>query len=184
MVVALGTLDPHPHEHLRDVFRHFQGVGLVLVVIRGGARERPPLGREEIAHHLVDRDIPLDLLLEPVVVEEHRLVADLLRRPDHEQLRPLHDPHLDKLFPLKERIDEMPPLSRIRAREERLELVAGGKRAADVEADSADELLVGAQLGGIDAELQELGVDKLVDVIVGRRIRPLEHEPLRQHDDV
>ena len=37
MVVALGTLDPHPHEHLRDVFRHLQRVGFVLVVIRGGA---------------------------------------------------------------------------------------------------------------------------------------------------
>ena len=78
----------------------------------------------------------------------------------------------------------MPPLGRIRAREERLQLVGRGKRAADVEADAADEFLVGAQLGGIDAELQELGVDKLVDVIVDRGIRPLEHEPLRQHDDV
>ena len=146
MIVALGALDPHPHENLGDVFGDFQRIRFVLVVVRRGARERPSLGREEIPHQLVDGDVPLDLLLEPVVVEEHRLVADLLRGADHEQLRPLHHPHLDELLPLEERVDEVLALGRIGAREERLQFVGRRERAADVEADAADEFVVAAQL--------------------------------------
>ena len=45
MVVALGALDAHAHEHLGDVLRDLQRVGLVLVVVGGRILEGAALGR-------------------------------------------------------------------------------------------------------------------------------------------
>ena len=107
MVVALGALDPHSQEHLRHIFCHLQRVGFVLVVVGGRIAERASLAREKFAKELVDWHISLDPLLQPVVVEQHRLVGDLGRGADHQQFRPLHHPHLDEFLPLEQAIHEV-----------------------------------------------------------------------------
>ena len=78
MVVALRALDPHPHEHLGHVFGDLQRIGLVLIVVGGGTFEGAAAGAKQLAHHLVHRYIVSDLVLQPVVVEQHRLVAHLV----------------------------------------------------------------------------------------------------------
>ncbi len=90
--MALGTLNSHAHEDLGDVLGHFQRVGFDLIVVRRGVVKRPAAGTQQLLHHLVHRHIVGDLLLQPVVVTQHRLVGDLLRGPDLQAVRPISSP--------------------------------------------------------------------------------------------
>ena len=105
MIVALSTLDAHAHEDLGHVLSHFESIGLVLIVIRGRVLERAALSRKQLLHHLVHRHILGDLVLEPVVIEQRRFVADLIGGADLQQLGPLHDPQLGELFAAQQFID-------------------------------------------------------------------------------
>ena len=113
VVVALGALDPHPHEDLGDVLGHLQGDVGRLVEVGRGVLERPAVGPEELLDHLVHRRVLGELLDQPVVVEEHRLVADRVRRLDLEDLGPLVDPELGELLAPEQLVDQLGPLVRV-----------------------------------------------------------------------
>ncbi len=110
MVMALRTLDPHPHEDLCNVFGHFQRVGLVLVIIRRRVGKRATVGSEQFLAHHVHRNVVGDAFVEPVVVPEHGFVADLSGGANREQLGPLHHPHLDEFLAVQQFIDQPFPL--------------------------------------------------------------------------
>ena len=184
VVVTLGALDPHPHEDLGDVFGHLQGVGLVLVVVGGWIFEGAAAGAKQLAHHLVHRDIVGDLVLQPVVVQQHRLVAHLVGRPDLQQLSPFHHPELDELFAAEELIDELRALVFFLVRGEARVFFGGGKQADDVEVGTAQKDLVGAELRRGDPQLAELFVDQGVDIVVLDDLRRLELKVLGQDDEV
>ena len=78
MVVALCTLDSHPHEDLGDVFGHFERVRLTLEVVGCRVGKRSSLGRNQLPNHLIDGDIVGHPCLQPVVVKKHRLVRNLI----------------------------------------------------------------------------------------------------------
>ena len=78
MVVALGALDAHAHEHLGDVLGHFQRVALDVEIIRGRTCERAAAGREQLAHHFVDRHVAADLLFQPVEIQKCRFAIELV----------------------------------------------------------------------------------------------------------
>ena len=175
MVVALGALDPHSHEDLRDVLRRLERVALVLEVVCLRLGEGAPLGREQFAHQRVDGCVGLDPLLQPVGVQEHRLVTDRVGDgADHHQLRPLHHPQIDELLPGQELVDEVGPLLRVAARHEGAVFVGAGEHAADVEARPTQELLVAAQARWVDPQLPQLAMDQVVDGVRRRRVRPGE----------
>ena len=183
MVVALGALDPHPHEDLGHVLRGLERVPFVLEVVGGGVGEGAPLRREEFADEDVDRRVGLDPVLEPTGVEEHRLVADLvLDGADHHQLRPLHHPLLDELLSLEQLVDEVGPLVGVGARHEGVVFVRRGEHTADVEAGPPKKLFVAARPRRVDPQRVQLGVDELVDMVRHRWGGPFEGEVLRQRD--
>ena len=184
MVVALGALDPHSQEHLRHIFCHLQRVGFVLVVVGGRIAERASLARDKFAKELVDWHISLDPLLQPVVVEQHRLVSDLGRGADHQQFRPLHHPHLDEFLPLEQAIHEVLALGWVDALHECAVFVRAGERAANIEVHAPQKLLVGAEVRRVDPQTHELPVGELVNVVLHWRILPLESESLWQHDEL
>ncbi len=79
MVVALGALHTHAHKDLGHVLGDFERVGFILVIVRLRHLERSAIGSQKVLHHFVHRDILADLVGEPVVVQEHGLVADHVR---------------------------------------------------------------------------------------------------------
>ena len=115
MVVALGALDAHAHEDLGGVLGELQRVGLDLVVVGGGVLERAAVGAEQLLDDLVHRHVVGELVLEPVVVEQRGLVAELwfAVRADLQQLGPLHHPHLDELLAAEQLVDQLLALLRV-----------------------------------------------------------------------
>ena len=79
---------------------------LVLIVVRGRVLEGAAVGAEQFLHPLVDRHVAGDLVLQPVVIQEHRLVADLVRRADLQQFRPFHHPQLGEFLAAEQLVDE------------------------------------------------------------------------------
>src|SRR5688572_27720194 len=77
----------------------------------------------------------------------------------------------------------MPALGWAFVGEELLQFVWRRERACDVERGAADERGVVAKFAGRDAQLLELGVNEVVDVIVSREVlRELEPLVLRHND--
>ena len=111
MVVALGALRANAHEHLGHVLGRLQRVALDLVEVRGRVAERAAGGAEQLPDHLVQRHVRGDLVGQPVGVEKHRLVADLVARLDHQQFGPLHGPDLGELLALQQPVDQLGPLA-------------------------------------------------------------------------
>ena len=70
MVVALGALNPHTHEHLSDVFGDLQNIGFVLIVVGGWVLECATIGTQQFLHPLVDGNVAGDLVLKPVVIKK------------------------------------------------------------------------------------------------------------------
>ncbi len=185
MVVALRALNPHAHEDLSDVLRRLQRVLLVLEVVCRRAGKRSAPGRQQFLSQFIDRRVLLDPFLKPAVIEEHRLVIDAIgHRADHQQFRPLHHPHVDKLLPLQELIDQVGSLVGIFAGEKRAILITGREHATDIDAHSTDKLFIRAELRWIDPEFAKLLVHQFVNDIRGGRVCPGELEARRQRDGV
>ena len=79
MVVALGALDAHAHEHLGDVLGQLEAVELALVVVHRRDGHRAAVGGQEVDDDLVDRAVLADLVGQPVVVEQRVLVEKAAR---------------------------------------------------------------------------------------------------------
>jgi len=99
--------------------------------------------------HLVDGDVVGDPLLQPVVIEQHGLVADLLRGADLQQLGPLHHPHLDEFLAIEQLVDLM---------EERYKILEAAQ-VADV-GEYNEQATAGQQL-----ERRVLVIDEFQDLI-------------------
>ncbi len=80
MVVALGALRADAHEDLGHVLGRLQRVALDLIVVRGRVLERAAAGREQSCTIWSSGTLLGDLLGQPVGIQEHRLVADLVGR--------------------------------------------------------------------------------------------------------
>ena len=124
-----------------------------------------------------------DLVLQPTVVEVDGLRADLVRAANLQQFRPIQHPQLRELLAAEQLIDQQLALvGQVRDQEPR-RLLGRGQGAGDVEADAAQERGVVADSAGFHAELDELGVHELVDVIVARHRLGLVLGALGQRDD-
>src|SRR5262249_19960604 len=76
--------------------------------------------------------------------------------------------------PLQQGVDQLGALILVATGQERLHLIDSWQNAAKVQVSPADKFLVRAQVRRLDAEHLELGEDEFVDVVVFRRVRPLE----------
>ena len=155
---------------------------LVLVIVGGGVLERAAAGRQQLLHPFVDRHVAADLVLQPVVIEQRRLVADVVGRADLQQFRPLHHPQLGEFLAAQQLIDQLLALVRRGVGHELLVLLRRRQHADHVEVGPPQKDLVGAQFGRGDAQLAELGVNQSVDVVVFGDLREGERQPLGQHD--
>ena len=114
------------------------------------------------------------MLLQPVVIEQHRLVADVVGRLDLQQFGPLQHPQFGELLAAEQFVDQLLALVRRLVVHEAVVLLRRRQQADDVDVDAAQERLVGAQLRRGDAQLLQLVVDERVDVVVLRHLRELE----------
>ena len=78
MIVALGALGADAHEDLSHVLGGFQRIAFHLVKVRRRVGEGSPIGRQDVADHLIEWDILGDLLGKPGRIEVGRLVAHLV----------------------------------------------------------------------------------------------------------
>ena len=182
MVVALRTLNPHPHEHLGHILRDLQRVRLILIVVRLRNLERSPIRAEQVLHHLVDRNVVPHLLVEPRVVQQHRLVADDVVRPDHQPLGPFAHPDLGEFLPLQQLVNQHVPFVRIAARHERRILFRRRQHTHQVQEHSPHKHFIGTGGRGDNPQLLQLLVDQLIHEVVRHHLRRFILEPLRQHD--
>jgi hypothetical protein len=116
MVVALGALRAEAHEDLGHVLGRLQRVPFDLVEVRRRLVEGAARGAQQLADHLIQRHFAGDLVGQPVAVQEHRLVADLVARLDHQQFRPFHRPDLGEFLAFQQPVDQGGPLVRDRRR--------------------------------------------------------------------
>ena len=79
MIVALSTLNSHPHEDLGHVFADLQDVRLNLIEIGRRIFECPAAGTKNAAYHFVERHIFRDLLAQPRIIQCDRLRTCLIR---------------------------------------------------------------------------------------------------------
>ena len=139
VVVALGALDPHAHEHLGHTLGEGEGLGGCLVEVGGRVLERPSAGSQQLLHHLVHGHVLGKPLHQPVVVEEHGFVADGDGRADLEELGPLVHPDLRELLALEQLVNQLGPLGRISGIHEPVVLLDGRRQSDDVECRAAEE---------------------------------------------
>ena len=95
---------------------------------------------------------------------------------DHQQVGPLVGPEIDVVVVADELVDQLIALDLRIALvvDERLNLLGRRRQAGEVEIHAADEFVVVALVGGQRFRALELGGDELVDLVVGRRVFPVE----------
>ena len=185
MVVALRALDADAEKNLSRVLREFERIDLGLVIVGRRIFKVAAGGGKDVARDLVQRDVVRELVLQPVVVNERLLVADLVVVRAHaQQLGPFHHPEIGELMPREQRIDELCALVRIGAGEKAVAIFGRGQHPDGVDENTAQKLLVAAQLRGNHAQPLEFPVDRAVDVIFLRHPVPCDIVPLRDDDDL
>jgi hypothetical protein len=145
MIVALGALHANPHEHLGHVLADLQCLLLHLIIVAGWIAERPAAGRDQLRDNLVDGHIRGELLAEPIEIKQRGLVAHLLITiaSNLEQLGELHHPHLDKLLPSQQLIDQPIATPRRSTAQIPIGLFPRRQDARDVEIGASEEDLIG-----------------------------------------
>ena len=182
--MTLGTLDSHTHEDLSNVLSSFQSVSFILVVVGRGVLKSTTTRTEKFANHLIGRHIARDTFLQPVVVSQHRLVTDLVRRADLKQFRPFHDPDFDELFSIQQFINKFFPLLFIFVFHEPNILFDGWQDANNVKMCSSQEFFICTQPGRSNSELSQLVVDQSVNEIEFRSFRVNILLAFRQRDEL
>ena len=183
MVVALGALRAHAHEDLGHVLGGLQRVAFDLVEVGRRVLERAAVGAEQLLHHLVERHVVRDLLGQPVGVQEHRLVADVVGAI----LTISSSAHFiaqisENSLRSSSRSTSLARFAGSWSAMNSMVLLFGRQQADDVERHAAEKDFVAADLAGQDPQLLQLGVDQLVDVVGRRRGRRRVLQILGQHE--
>ena len=179
MIVALRALDAGAEERLRGVLRELQRIDFQLVVVRRGIIEVRAGGGDELARHLVDGHIFFELLADPGVVGEDRLVARrhvVVRAADLEEFAPFHRPDVHEFLFREEHVHGLRALLGVLVGVECLDVIGRRQRAGDVNVRAAQERFVVAQRARENAQLVELRIHELVHVVplLALRLRVLE----------
>jgi hypothetical protein len=168
MVVALGALQADAQEQLAHQRRDLGRLAAIAEERRRPVVPRAAPGRDQFADELVIRLVLAEALLDPGVVDKHRLDADAIGIGPQE-VRPLGGPVIGVFRPLQERVHHPLALLRIAVGQKRAGLVRRRQAADDVQVDAAEEFLVVHRLGGRDRQRLELGPDQLVDEVLSRQ---------------
>ena len=142
--MALSTLSSDAHEYLSHVLSSFQGITLYLIVVGCWIAERTTGGSQQFPHHLIQRNVPGEVICKPLVVKEGRLVTHLIRTLNHEQLCKLHRPDFTELFSCQELFDECCTLISCGIRHESLVVFLGGELPGNVDRAPTQEFLIRA----------------------------------------
>src|SRR5690606_38241390 len=76
VVVALSTLESHPHENLGHVLRKLQGITLHLIEIRCGAGKTSPFRGNHINDDFIQRAVCRDLVSQPSIIKKGGFVGN------------------------------------------------------------------------------------------------------------
>ena len=181
MVVALGALNAHPHEDLRHVFRDFQLIAFDFVEVGLGRCKCSAAGREQVSSHDVEWDVTGNLLTEPLIIQDDRLVRDLVTGSHHEPLGPLGDPEFCEFLACKEFVDLDRALVRRCIRHKGFILFHRRQLTNEVQRDASQEFFVGALLRWMQANPLKFGGDEFINVIDGLEGELLVLQTLRKH---
>ena len=166
--MAAGAADAFAHEDQGGGFaegaRVLGGHGADEI---GGADAEVAAGRgEQLAGELVVGLVGGEAVVDPLVVDGDGLGpdADRVLALDAQQVAPLERPEIVELVAGEQAVDQ---LGAVGFRQEGAGFVGGGQDADHVEVDAAQEDLVGGQGRRGHAHGLELGVDQVVDPVVG-----------------
>ena len=151
MIMALRALHAHAGEDLRDVLRHGLGVVLALrqhgVEIDRGVGEIAAFAGDLRAHELIERDIALDLIVDPLVVFISCLAIGaegaVVIAAHHQGFGPLGGPQIGEFGAFEQVVDQARALV-ARVVLEECEIVFGlGRQTDQIEIGAAQKDLVG-----------------------------------------
>ena len=169
VVMTLRALDAGTHENLGHILRAFHYIIFQFEVVRGRVFEGAASGRQQVKYDLVKGFVIRDLIAEPFVPEQGRLIANLVRivssGANLKQFGPLHDPHFGEFLPFKKLADEGLTFARARAFNKLVSFLLGWEDSCDVEEDPSHEYFITTWFRGVDSQLVQLGVDMSVDVV-------------------
>ena len=174
MVVTLVAVEAHAQESLRDILGHLARLAEHAEIVHRRILVAAAFRSEQRADELVVGRIVRDLLANPVAIQPHGFLAEVLAVA-LEQVRPFVRPELDVIIAAEQFIDELLALlfARRLVFEEGTNLFDLGRQAGEIEIDAARELAVRSQLARENLHLAQLRVDVLVDEVVLRHIGPL-----------
>ncbi len=184
MVVALGALDPDAEEGLGGVFCVLEGVGFREEEVGGWVLEVRTVSAQEACCDFVERQVVVELFLDPGVVGDDRFVVHLplLIGRNLEEFAPLERPDVDKLVPCDEAIDEFLALGGVLVVDELFDLFAGGEDTVDIDVSAPREGGVIAQSARNEAKVLEFFVNEGVDVVLFFELWPFVFLAFRNHN--
>ena len=168
--MAAGAGEGETQERLRVALGEVDGAAVDEEVVDrallvASARRGRQLARERVPGLVGGHTLP-----DPVVESLCALAAELPAR-DEQDVGPLVRPVVDELRPLQQRVDEPFPLGGRGVGPEAIHVLGPGEDAGGVEESAPDELGVGAQAGGGEVELLQLGQHQVVDEVAPLRLR-------------
>ena len=185
VIVALRALDAHAHEDLRRILGELQRVRLDLVIGRGRVVESAARSRQQALHDVVQRRVGQHLVPQPLEVEQRALRIDhVVARADFEQLGPFHHPQVGEFLAAEQPVHQPVALGGVRSADEGAGLLRRRQCAGEVQVGAADECGVVADRGRHQAQLLELGEDRLVNVVARRDVRPRVRQVFGDDDDL